>query len=141
MFWNSGMFLLPCTLLTEEMRQHAPQISAACASGEMQDCPARSLDYALMEHTDKAAMVVWPGRWSDAGSWEELWHLADQDVRGNACLGDALLIDAQECYVRVEGGPPVSLCGAEHLVVVSTADGILIADKRRPELLRKITPQ
>jgi mannose-1-phosphate guanylyltransferase len=145
-FWNSGMFLFRAGVLIEETGRHAPEMVAACerafaASREDADflridpesfaaCPANSIDYAVMEKTDRAVMVPLDAGWSDIGSFAALWALRDKDGDGNALSGDVLAVASRNSLVEARSRL-VALVGVEDLVVVETGDAVLVARRER----------
>jgi mannose-1-phosphate guanylyltransferase/mannose-6-phosphate isomerase len=140
--WNSGMFLLRCSLFLEELQQHAPAIHAACAAaiaGEYADldfvridrtafekCPSDSIDYAVMEHTRRGAVLPVDIGWSDVGSYRALWEIAERDGAGNATHGDVIVEGATNCYLRSDSRLVAAL-GVDNIAVVETADAVLVA--------------
>ena len=94
--------------------------------------PATSVDYAVMEHTAHAAVVPLHAGWSDIGSWSALWDIGEHDDRGNVTVGDVLLIDVHNTYVRAEGRL-VSAIGVDNLVVVDSADAVLVTRRDRAQ--------
>ena len=94
--------------------------------------PNIPIDYAVMEKTDAAAVLPLDVGWSDVGSWSSLWELAPQDEHGNATQGDCLLVETSGCYVRSEGSL-ISTVGVKDLIIVSTPDAVLVADKARAQ--------
>lgn len=151
--WNSGIFLLPARLLIEELGRLAPDMLAACRAalaGAARDldflrleenafrvCPSVSLDYAVMEKTDRAAVVPANFDWSDVGSWSALWEMGDKDASGNVAIGDVIMEDASGCYVRGEG-PLVAALGVENLIITATPDVVLVASKDRDQDVAKL---
>jgi len=147
-FWNSGMFLFEATRFLEELRHHRPDmlecversISSSAKDidflrldeGAISACPSESIDYAVMEHTARGAIVKGDFGWSDVGSWSTLWDIGEKDANGNVVAGDVALADAQQCYVRADGRH-VSLLGVEDLLVVETDDAILVASRDRAQ--------
>ena len=101
------------------------------------DSPSISVDYAVMEKTDRAMVV--PGRfdWSDVGSWSAIWESSEQDESGNHFSGDVLSLDAGDSYVMAQDRL-VGTVGVQNLVVVETADAVLIADKDRVQDVSQI---
>ena len=91
-----------------------------------------SLDYAVMEHTDKGAVVAADMGWSDVGSWSALWEISERDRDGNVLTGDAVVLDAHNCYVRGDGNL-VAAIGVEDLVVVATDDVVLVVPRDRAQ--------
>ncbi|HJR55099.1 MAG TPA: mannose-1-phosphate guanylyltransferase/mannose-6-phosphate isomerase, partial [Rhizomicrobium sp.] len=132
-FWNSGMFLFRAAAFLEELRRLQPRILECCqdslahAHRDMDfirlgepafvACPSDSIDYAVMEHASKAAVVPVEMGWNDVGSWQSLWDIAPRDAGGNAVKGNVLTEKARNSYLRSEG-PLVAAVGVENLVVV-----------------------
>ncbi|MCW5199474.1 mannose-1-phosphate guanylyltransferase/mannose-6-phosphate isomerase [Desulfobulbus sp. F1] len=151
--WNSGMFAFPTDKVLAEFRLHAPEIlrcmEKAVEGGKadgvffrfdaeaMQKSPAKSVDYALMEKTTCAAAVEADFGWSDIGSWQTLWEVADKDERGNVVSGDVLLEDVENCLIRSED-TLVAAVGLRDIIVVETADAVLIAPLNRSQDIKKI---
>lgn len=144
--WNSGNFLFKAETLLAEYERLEPE-TIACVRTALDrravdlDAPVldaeafgkaekRSIDYAVMNHTGKAAIVKAGFDWSDIGSWDALWDVSARDDSGNATSGRTHLLDAKDCYVSSDG-PVTALLGVENLVVVSTRDAVLVADKTR----------
>jgi mannose-1-phosphate guanylyltransferase/mannose-6-phosphate isomerase len=151
--WNSGMFAFPADLLLAELKQHVPAIlhcmEIAVEKGRrdgmffrfdeaaMQQSPAKSIDYALMEKTAKAAVTEANFGWSDIGSWSALHEVAVKDGRGNVVSGDVLLEDVENCLIRSED-TLVAAVGLRDTLVVETADAVLIAPLHRAQDIKKI---
>ena len=152
-FWNGGMFLFPVALFLDELERMRPDIVGACrqalAAARRDDdfvrldraafeaCPANSIDYAVMEHTARAAVVPVGMGWSDVGSWDALWEMTDKDADGNALVGNVVAEDARNCYLRSETGL-VAAIGIEDLVVVATADAVMLAPRNRSQEVRRL---
>ncbi len=146
--WNSGIFLFPAALYLAELQRLAPDTVAACrkAFGAAKrdidflrldkdafgKCENKSIDYAVMEHTSHAAMVPVSMGWSDAGTWDALWHLSLQDENQDVRVGDVVAEDTKRSYLRAEHGLLVTL-GVEDLIVVATADAVMVANRNRAE--------
>ena len=152
-FWNSGMFAFPSETLLQEMSEHCPAICAAMeqAVGQgasdgtffrleatsMAACPSDSIDYALLEKSQRVAMVPADLGWSDIGSWQALWEVADKDARGNVASGDVILEDVDNCLIRAEHGL-VTAIGLTDTMVIETADAILVAPLSRAQEVKKV---
>jgi mannose-1-phosphate guanylyltransferase/mannose-1-phosphate guanylyltransferase/mannose-6-phosphate isomerase len=146
--WNSGMFLFPAALALAELERFEPELVAACrnaVAGLARDldflrlprdafaaAPAKSIDYALMEKTDKAAVVPAELGWSDVGSWSALWDIGKKDERGNVAMGDVIVLDAKNSYIRSEDRL-VAAIGVEDLIVVATDDVVLVLPRDRAQ--------
>lgn len=153
-YWNSGMFLFPLKALLDDMGSFCPDITEyagkALVLGEKSrdftrleaeafaSCPAVSIDYALMELTSKGAVVPLACGWSDAGSWDALWRIAEKDGDANVLRGAAYAHDARNSYLRQHGGPPITALGVEGLVVVSTRDMVLVAERGRSQEIGRL---
>ena len=151
--WNAGMFVFGAARYLEELAVHAPDILDACRAamdGAREDldfvrpdrdaflaCRSDSIDYAVMEKSDRAAVAPCDLDWSDIGSWEQLWQVGDKDADGNHAQGDVLLEDVRNSYVRTEDRL-VAVIGMEDVVVVSTADAVLVAPKDRAQDVKRI---
>jgi mannose-1-phosphate guanylyltransferase/mannose-6-phosphate isomerase len=152
-FWNSGIFLFPASLYLGELERLRPDMLAACRQALAEaradddfvrldraafaDCPADSIDYAVMEHTARAAVVPVRMGWSDLGSWDALWETAKKDADGNALAGNVLAEDTRNSYIRSEAGLVAAL-GVEDLVVVATKDAVMLAPKGRAQDVRSL---
>ena len=150
-FWNGGIFLFPAALYLDELARVRPDIVAACSRAldeasrdadfirlgkeAFHACPADSIDYALMEHTARAAVVPVGMGWSDVGSWDALWELSDKDAAGNAISGNVVAENTRNCYLRSDAGL-VAATGIEDLVVVATADALMLAPRNRTQEVR-----
>ncbi len=154
--WNSGMFMFGADRILEEMKLYCPQIVAGAAEATLkgtrdldflrlqpeafESCPADSIDYAVMEHTKDAAVVLADIGWSDVGSWSALWDIGKKDKDGNVVSGDVLTQDASNNYVRAESGL-VALVGIDDVVVIATDDAVLVAHRDRVQDVKKIVEQ
>jgi mannose-1-phosphate guanylyltransferase / mannose-6-phosphate isomerase len=146
--WNSGIFLFPAALYLAELQRLLPDTVAACRkalSAAKHDidflrldkdafgkAESKSIDYAVMEHTARAAVVPVAMGWSDAGTWDALWRLSLQDEHQDVRVGDVVAEDTKRSYLRAEHGLLVTL-GVEDLIVVSTADAVMVAHRDRAE--------
>ncbi|WP_018981658.1 mannose-1-phosphate guanylyltransferase/mannose-6-phosphate isomerase [Salinimonas chungwhensis] len=152
-FWNSGMFMFKAGRYIEELEKFHPDILKICRQAietETNDldfiridadifatCPDDSIDYAVMEKTEKAAMVPLDAGWSDVGSWSSLWDVADKDANGNAVVGDAILEDVNNSYINSEGRL-ISVIGLDDVVVVETKDAVMVANKNNVQDIKKV---
>ncbi len=151
--WNGGLFLFSAATLAQELAAHAPEILKACraaVSGGQTDLdffrleveafsssPAISLDYAVMERTDRAAVVPVDFGWTDVGSWTVLWELAEQDAAGNAAIGNVILHDTRNTYARSDG-PLTAVVGLDDLLVVTVNDAVLVCAKDRAQDVKAV---
>jgi mannose-1-phosphate guanylyltransferase/mannose-6-phosphate isomerase len=144
--WNSGIFLLPAAEYLAELDRLHPEIVRACAGaiGAGQDddrffhldekafssSPGISIDYAVMEHTDRAAVMPSEFGWNDIGSWHALMDAQPRDDDGNVLHGDVIAEDVSGSYIRTEG-PLVAALGLSDIVVIATEDAILVTSADR----------
>ena len=154
--WNSGMFLLSAKVYLDELDAHAPEVAVAAARAidagqsdldflrpdteQFLSSPSISIDYAVMEHTDRAAVVPASFGWSDVGSYDALWQEEQKDAQGNAIQGEVVLRDTKDCYVHTEK-QMVALIGVEDLVVVATADAILVMPRSRSQDVKMVVEE
>ncbi len=152
-YWNAGIFLARADALIDEFARHAPEIlarvrDAFAARREDPDFTrpearawkaARdiSIDYAIMERTDRAAVVPVEMGWSDVGSWDALHEALPRDESGNALLGDVLAEDVSGSLLRTEG-PMIAALGVKDLVVVATPDAVLVLPRARAQDVRRL---
>ncbi len=151
--WNSGMFVFKVKGFLEEMNLYASDILETCKvaiSDSKKDmdfirvnkdkfslCRSESIDYAVMEKTQRAAVVPLDAKWSDIGSWSALWEIQKHDDCGNAIKGDVICLDSSNNYINAEHRL-VTVLGLEDLIIVETKDAILITDKDHVQDVKKI---
>ncbi len=155
-YWNSGIFMFRAATLIDELAIHAPGILKVCVEAHdsitqdldfkridpaiFQRCESESIDYAVMEKTDNAVVVPLATPWNDLGAWDAIWNACEQDADGNACSGDVILKDSKDSYVRAESRL-VACVGLENLVVIETADSVLVANKDKVQDVKKIVTE
>jgi mannose-1-phosphate guanylyltransferase/mannose-6-phosphate isomerase len=155
-YWNSGMFLFSASAFLQEMERLEPGMLAHCRRAfedadcdadfirleerSFRACPSQSIDYAIMEHAKNAAIVPVDMGWNDVGSWQSLWDIAARNADGNAVLGDVLLHETRNSYIRSEGHL-VAAIGVEDLVIVATADAILVSHRGATQDVKKIVEE
>ncbi len=155
-YWNSGMFIFKASVYLAELKQHRPDIYAACeqAMAEVDPdldfisvnkeaflaCPDDSIDYAVMERTTKAVVVPLNAGWSDVGSWSSLWDVTAKDENNNVHKGDVLSVSSKHNYVFAETGL-VATVGLENIIVVQTKDAVLVAAKDKVQDVKSIVQQ
>jgi len=145
-FWNSGIFLFKAQTYLNELKQFEPQIFEICTRAFdklaldlnsdfvrvdeelFKQCISKSIDFAVMEKTTKAAIIPLDAGWSDIGAWTALWEVSKQDNNGNILQGDIFTENVNNCYLRSEYRLLATL-GVENLIVVETADAVLVAHK------------
>jgi hypothetical protein len=100
-------------------------------------CPKDSIDYAVMEKTAHAVVMPLAVGWNDVGSWSALWEVGERDADGNITRGDVIAVDTRDSYVDA-ASRLVATVGVEHLVVVETADAVLVASKERVQDVKAV---
>ncbi|MFK7886951.1 MAG: mannose-1-phosphate guanylyltransferase/mannose-6-phosphate isomerase [Gammaproteobacteria bacterium] len=146
--WNSGMFMFRVQAWLDELEKHAPEMVACCreaVSDAATDldfirlnedafgrCPSDSIDYAVMEKTDRAVVVPLDAGWSDVGNWSSLHAAHEPDADNNVKVGDVLLESSKDCYVH-STSRMIAAVGLNDHVVVETADAVMVAPKARAQ--------
>jgi mannose-1-phosphate guanylyltransferase/mannose-6-phosphate isomerase len=152
-FWNSGIFVMRADRWLEEIGKYQPGILAACRTAMADSArdsdflrfdrdaflasPSDSIDYAVMEKTDKAAVVPMNTGWSDVGSWSSIWDVSQHDAQGNVAKGDVLTHDTTNSLFVAEGRC-VAAVGLDNVIVVETSDAVLVADKSKCQDVKAI---
>ncbi|GAA3957663.1 mannose-1-phosphate guanyltransferase [Allohahella marinimesophila] len=155
-YWNSGMFIFRASVYLEELQNARPDIYEACENAAQaieadayfdrvpadvfQACPDESIDYAVMEKTDKAVVVPFDAGWNDLGSWSALWEVEDKDSDENVCIGDVITSSSSNSYIRGESRM-VAAIGIDNMVVVETKDAVLVAHKDCVQDVKKIVQE
>jgi mannose-1-phosphate guanylyltransferase / mannose-6-phosphate isomerase len=159
-FWNAGMFVLKASVWLAALAKFAPDILQATreawqhrstdaqfvrpGKAEFSAVPSESVDYAVMEHCPGSAfpikVVPLNAGWNDLGAWDAVWNVQDKDEAGNAHIGDVLSTDSRNTLVHATSRL-VSLVGVSDLVVIETADAVLVADKSRSQDVKAIVKQ
>lgn len=152
-FWNSGMFVFRASSVLAELERLAPAIVESCRkaldlAGQDLDflrldrdafaaCPEDSVDYAVMERTDKGVMIPLACGWNDLGSWDALWQAGGKDEDGNVTRGDVVLCDVHDSYLHAETRL-LAAVGLKNHIVVETSDAVLISPRDRVQEVKKI---
>ncbi len=155
-YWNSGMFLFRASRYLEELETYRPDILSACqhASATLVSdldfqrlddesfaaCPAESIDYAVMEKTAAAVVLPLAAGWNDVGAWSALWDVHEKDPAGNVLIGDVLTESAQNCYLHATNRM-IAAVGVEDLIVVESADAVLVARRDKVQDVKGIVQQ
>ena len=151
--WNAGMFVATAGTLLSELDRHAPDVLVATRRAVAERstdldfirlhpeafaaAPDISIDYAVAERTDRAAVVPADLGWSDVGSWDALWEISSKDAAGNVAVGDVFLEHAANCYVRSDG-IVTAVTGLSDAVVVVTEDAVLVTHRDRAQDVKKV---
>lgn len=155
-YWNGGIFLFRASVYLKELHELAPDIYRAAElamtgahkdldflrvdAQEFARSPSISVDYAVMEKTNRAAIVPLDAKWSDVGSWSALWDVSSKDANGNVLHGDVILKDTTNAHVYSEARL-VAAVGVDDLVIVETADAVLVASKACSQAVKEIVSQ
>lgn len=155
--WNSGMFVLKASTWLKALAQFRPAISTASKqawAGKTSDgpfvrpdktafalIPCESIDYAVMEHcpasTFPIRMVPLAAGWNDLGAWDAVWQVGLQDASGNVTVGDTLMTDTTNTLVHASHRL-VGTVGVSNLIIVETADAVLVADRSQSQHVKKL---
>jgi mannose-1-phosphate guanylyltransferase/mannose-1-phosphate guanylyltransferase/mannose-6-phosphate isomerase len=151
--WNASIFLFRASTYLSELQAYAPEVLAQAQkalelgrhdldflrldSDAFAQTPSISIDYAVMEHTKRAAVVPADIGWSDVGSWSVLWERGSKDANGNVTTGDVLVEDSRGNLIRSDSRL-VAAVGVEKLVIVSTNDAVLVASRERDQDVKRI---
>jgi mannose-1-phosphate guanylyltransferase/mannose-1-phosphate guanylyltransferase/mannose-6-phosphate isomerase len=154
--WNSGMFAFKAGSYLAELEKFNPEMLACCQQAiatakvdvdfvrvdkaVFSSCPADSIDYAIMEKTDKAVVVPLDAGWNDVGSWSALWEVREKDSQGNSISGDVITINTQNSLIHAEH-KLVTVIGLDNLVIVETKDALMIASKDSVQEVKEIVGQ
>jgi mannose-1-phosphate guanylyltransferase/mannose-6-phosphate isomerase len=159
-YWNAGVFVLKASVWLAAIEQFAPAILQATRTAwdarktdgafvrpgkaEFEAITPESVDYAVMEHCPGSAfpiqMVPLVAGWNDLGAWDAVWQVQPKDAQGNALVGDVLHTDSHNTLVHASSRL-VALVGVSDLVVVETADAVLVASKSRSQDVKHIVSQ
>jgi mannose-1-phosphate guanylyltransferase/mannose-6-phosphate isomerase len=152
-FWNSGIFLFSARAYLDNLARFSPEMYESCAAsvkdraeghdfirpepGLFARCPSDSIDYAVMEKTNDAAMLPLDAGWSDVGSWTALQDLVPGDSDGNRAEGDVLIRDCKGTFVKAESRLVAAL-GLEDVVIIETNDATLVASREKSQQVKEI---
>lgn len=155
-YWNSGMFAFKAGVYLQELKRFNPDILEACQQAyslakqdydfvrvdkeSFMQSPSSSIDYAVMEKTDKAVVVPLSAGWNDVGSWAALWDVNKKDSTNNAITGDVISVASKNCYIHAES-KLVATVGLQDVVVVETDDAVMVAAKDRVQDIKQIVGQ
>jgi len=146
-FWNAGIFVAAASVFSGEFEKNSPGIWRGFQEwdgknfdklgGFYKKLPSISFDYAVMEKTKKAAVVVYDGSWNDLGGWDSVYEVTKKDKKGNACRGDVISLDSENNLVYSITGKTVSLIGVKDLRIASTDDALLIMAEGRSQDVKR----
>lgn len=159
-FWNSGMFIWRCDTILEEIGRHLPELSSLLASisfsgdvWELSDLEEQireifpraagiSIDYGVMERSDRVQVLPVEMGWSDVGSWSALPEVIEPDGAGTVSVNTAehIAIDSRDCLIYGDGRLVATL-GVSNLIIVSTPDALLVCDRERAQEVKKVVAE
>ena len=151
--WNSGMFMVRLSTWFEELKRFEPEIARICEAAHAKGkndgdffridketftrCPSNSIDYAVMEKTDRAAVVELDAGWSDVGAWSSLWENGTRDAAGNVVSGDVYAHDTRDALL-ISQHRLLAVVGLDDIIVVETPDAVLVSKKERAQDVKEI---
>lgn len=155
-YWNAGIFFFTNGIIRSEFMKHSAgifnDVARAVAMGkwegntftpdadEFAKVNAVSLDYAVMEKTETASIASLQADWSDMGSWNSVWDIAEKDSNRNVTKGNCFSHDTTRCYVQSDG-PVIGISGLEDVVVVANRDAVLVTSRENPQGVKKLVEQ
>jgi len=151
--WNSGNFIFRADVMREEITHFEPQMAAAAAAAvegikrdlgflvldgkAFETAPKKSIDYAVMEKTARAAVIPADIGWSDVGSWQTVWELSARDARGNSVQGEGVVLDANNVHVR-STDILTAVVGVDNVIVVATQDAVLVVGRDQTHKVKQL---
>ena len=155
-FWNSGMFLFKASAYIKELARFSPEMLSSCKQSLekavidldfvrvdpelFERSLSDSIDYAVMEKTDKAMVVPLDAGWSDVGSWSSLWEAFTRDADQNVLIGDVLVENVHNAYIHSENRL-VTVLGLDDVIVVETHDAVMVAHKDQAQKVKTIVEE
>ena len=152
-YWNSGKFMFSARSYIEELQNFEPLMLDVCrrswqgasrdldfhriAKSSFENCPANSIDYAVMEKTSRSVVIPLDAGWNDLGAWSAVWEQGPLDENNNVCRGDVLVQDSHNSFIQAESRL-VTLVGMDNAVVVETSDAVLVANKARVQEVKEV---
>jgi len=151
--WNSGMFMMLASVWLDELNRFHPAMLEACKAAYEQgrrdgeffrvnaqafgSCQSNSIDYAVMEETDKAAVVALDAGWSDIGAWSSLWEASERDSQGNVVQGD-VYAHATQNTLLISQHRFLAAVGLDDIIVIETPDAVLVAHKKHAQDVKEV---
>jgi mannose-1-phosphate guanylyltransferase / mannose-6-phosphate isomerase len=152
--WNSGNFIFRADVMQNELARFEPDIAKAAkaAVGGMSrdldflrlpaepfaQAPKKSIDYAVMERTDRAAVVPLDCGWSDVGSWSAVWDALGHDADGNTAAGAVVFLDSRNSLAHSDDAILTAVVGLDNVVVVATPDAVLVTSRDKTEQVKAL---
>lgn len=154
--WNSGLFVFKAAAYIAALAKFSPDMLAACRQAYQQQrhdlyfsvlaeqawshCPSDSIDYAVMEKVDNAAVVPLESAWTDLGAWDALYDISEADAAGNVTHGDVVTENVSNSYIYAQDRM-IAAIGLDDHIIVETADAVLVADKKQSQAVKNIVSQ
>jgi mannose-1-phosphate guanylyltransferase/mannose-6-phosphate isomerase len=151
--WNSGNFIFRADVMLGELKRFEPEMASAAASAvekaradldfllldaeSFTRAPKKSIDYAIMERTDKAAVIAADVGWSDVGLWSTVWRLSERDGDGNSLRGKAVALDSRNILIRADE-QLTAVVGLDNVIVVTTPDAVLVVDAAQADKIKQL---
>ncbi|HXW72237.1 MAG TPA: mannose-1-phosphate guanylyltransferase/mannose-6-phosphate isomerase [Methylocella sp.] len=151
--WNSGNFFFRAGVMQEELRNFEPEMAAAAAEAVAKAkrdlnflvldreafarAPKKSIDYAVMERTSKAAVVPADIGWSDVGTWHAVWQLSERDDQGNSIRGRGVVMNASNVHVRSHEHL-TTVVGVDDVIVITTQDAVLVLNASQGDQVKQL---
>ena len=152
-YWNSGMFMFKASTYLNELEKYEPEMLASCKKSfqpeeidfdfirlnndEFLKCSEKSIDFAVLEHTQNSIIVPLDANWSDIGSWSSLVDVKTKDKNGNVIEGDVIIDEVFDTYLS-SSNRLISAIGVSNLVIIDTPDALLIANKQNSQKIKNI---
>ena len=152
--WNSGNFAFRADVMLGEIARFEPEIAKAAKSAiggltrdldfvrlpldPFRQAPKISIDFAVMERTDRAAVIPVDVGWSDVGSWSAVWDILDHDLDGNASMGSVVFHDSRNSLARSDDMMLTAVVGLENVIVVATPDAVLVTSRDKAEQVKEL---
>ena len=148
-YWNSGIFMFSGSVILKEFEKYCPDISSAMASLEYMEgtqgvtfdsfdqMPSISIDYAVMEKSDKIALLPLESDWNDLGSWQSIYDVSQKDNLQNVISGQVVNVDSQNSLL-FSSSKCIAAVGLDNVVLIETEDAILACDKNRTQDVKKV---
>jgi len=153
-FWNCGNFLFRADIMAAEINRFEPVMARAVqraldsAANDLDFirldpeafalAPKKSIDYAIMERTDRAAVLSAEFGWSDIGNWDAVWGVSDKDACGNAVTGNVELLDTRDSLVHSQGEFLTTVIGCDDIAVITTSDAVLVMPRAHSERVKSL---
>jgi mannose-1-phosphate guanylyltransferase/mannose-6-phosphate isomerase len=151
--WNSGNFFFRADVMMEELQAFEPEMAEAAKAAidkaktdlgflgldatAFALAPKKSIDYAVMERTKRAAVIPADVGWSDVGNWDAVWKLSDRDARGNSIYGEGVILDSDNIHVRSTGLLTAAV-GVKNVIVVTTQDAVLVIGRDQGDRVKQL---